>query len=317
MLLTVTLNPAIDQVLVVDRFVAGSDIPASQAVTCVGGKGLDVSVALRGFGVETTGLTLLAGANGCELQGILEEYGIVTAPVWVEGEIRICYVIAETESGAVTHIKHGGITPKPQDYQELVEELERLCQGAQWVICAGSLPGNADPSIYAEYIERARAHGCKTLIDCSGEPFRRGLAAHPEIAKMNRNEFQETFPAITHSLTDLSPTTLTPVVRQVALEYDLDCFVVTCGADGILAVTPEASFIARAPVQQAYNAAGAGDAVSAALCWQMSSGKTFQEALHFAAAAGAAAVLTLATGECNADDVYRILPNVEVSTRRW
>jgi len=317
MLLTVTLNPAIDQVFVVDRFISGSDVTARQAATCVGGKGLDVSVALRCLGVETTGLALLAGVNGHELQGILDHYGIVTAPVWVEGDTRVCYVIAEAESGVVTHIKHGGINPKPEDYQALFRKFDVLCQQAQWVICAGSLPANASPSIYAEYIERARTSGCKTLVDCSGEPFRAGLAAHPDIAKMNRDEFRDTFPSIAHSLTDFSPANLALHARQVALEYDLGYFVMTCGADGILAITREEGFIARAPVQQAKNAAGAGDAVSAALCWQLSLGETFEDALCFAAATGAAAALTLATGECNVEDVHRILQGVEISSIRW
>lgn len=305
MILTLTLNSALDQVLVVDRFVSGSSLLAPESVWCVGGKGLDASVALRGLGAATTGLALLGGDNGRKLLAILEAYGILPVPVWVAGETRICTVIAETETGAVTHIKSGGIAPQERDFAALAALFRQHAAHAPWAILAGSLPPGAPASVYAGYIQVAREVGCQALLDCSGEPFRLGIAAGPAVAKLNREEFASTFGAVGNTLADLAAS-----ARQVVAEYGLKIFIVTCGADGILAVTSTESLLARAPDQRAVNAAGAGDAVSAALCLSLSQGAALHEALRFAAAVGAASVLTAATAECRLDDVKRILPAV-------
>jgi 6-phosphofructokinase 2 len=100
---------------------------------------------------------------------------------------------------------------------------------------------------------------------------------------------------------------------EVRREYRLPALVVTCGKQGILALTPEGDFLAAASEQAVVNAAGAGDAVSAGLAWRLSLGDGWEETLRWAAAAGAATVLTAGTADCELAQVERIYPQVKIS----
>ena len=124
---------------------------------------------------------------------------------------------------------------------------------------------------------------------------------------MNWQEFNRTF--------WVSPSSLEALVLQaseVRSTMNLPSLVVTCSEEGILAITPQMSLLAKAPRQEAINAVGAGDATSATLAWRLSLGDPWPEALQWAAATGVAAVLTEKTGECHFEDVARLYPSVQV-----
>jgi fructose-1-phosphate kinase PfkB-like protein len=109
-------------------------------VTSVGGKGLDVSVALRHLGVETRGLAFVAGATGHILEGLIKEYGILPELVWVGGETRTCYVIAESKQGRVSHIKYGELQISSAQVDQFLKAYQLHLTKADWVICSGSIP---------------------------------------------------------------------------------------------------------------------------------------------------------------------------------
>ena len=108
------------------------------------------------------------------------------------------------------------------------------------------------------------------------------------------------------------PLSLCPPARAILRRYGLPALVITCAADGILAVLPEGSLWARTLPQDEINAAGAGDAVSAALVWRLSQGDGWDSALRWAAAASAAVVLTEATADCRWEDIQRIFASTTV-----
>jgi fructose-1-phosphate kinase PfkB-like protein len=124
---------------------------------------------------------------------------------------------------------------------------------------------------------------------------------------MNRRELSQTFGVAACSLAELAAQ-----AAQLCRREDLPALVVTCGEEGILAITGQGSYRAIAPPQDEVNAAGAGDAVSAALVWRLSLGETWQQALRWAAAASEAVVLTEATADCRLSDVECNFPLVEV-----
>jgi fructose-1-phosphate kinase PfkB-like protein len=96
--------------------------------------------------------------------------------------------------------------------------------------------------------------------------------------------------------------------REILERFSLPALVITCGAAGILAILPQGSLWARTPPQPETNAAGAGDAASAALVWRFSLGDEWESALRWAAAASAAVVLTEATADCRWEDIQRLYP---------
>ena len=307
MILTVTLNSAIDKVLLVDEFTPGLPMQAHKVVTSVGGKGLDAAVTLRHLGVETVGLAFVAGENGRQLAGLLESYGILPELVWVDGETRICYVIAESKTQRLSHIKVGELQISSQQLQQFLNTYKKRLAGASWVICAGSIPPSLPGSFYGILVQSASQAGVRVLVDGSQEAILATLAYHPAIIKMNWEEFIWTFKKDSDSFEDL-----VSKARQVYSQQNLTSLIITCGSRGILAFTQEGNFHARAPIQPVLNAAGAGDAVSAALAWRLSLDDAWPAALKWAAATAAAVVLTEGTADCRLRDVQAIYPNTVV-----
>lgn len=306
--LTVTLNSAVDRVIFIDEFKPESVMRTTRYVTSVGGKGFDTSVVLRHLGADTLAVGFMAGENGRVLQALLENYGIRHDLVWVGGETRIAHVIAETARNRISHVIVGALEIEPSHADALLERIRAGLPGSAWVIGAGSIPPVVRPSLWAEVVRIARAAGVPTLIDSSGPPVFQAVEAGLDILKMNRDEFYSTF-----SLLPSSWDELVQAARSAAAQLGIRHLIVTCGADGILAFTPEGDFHAVAPLQAAVNAAGAGDAVSAALAWRLAQADEWRDALRWGAAVSAAVVLTEGTADCPIEDVQRLLPQVRVT----
>jgi 1-phosphofructokinase family hexose kinase len=303
MILTITLNSGVDKVLLVDEFLPGLPVEARKVVTSVGGKGLDVSVTLRHLGVETRGLAFVAGETGHVLEGLIKEYGILPALVWVGGETRTCYVIAESKQARVSHIKHGALQISSAHVDQFMKAYQMHLPKADWVICSGSIPPALPESFYRGLVNSAMQAGVKVLVDSSQKALLSTLPSHPTILKMNLDEFNRTF----HEKADTFEA-LIPKARQAAAQHSIANLVITCGSEGMLGITQEGCFHARAPKQPVVNAAGAGDGASAALAWRLALGEPWKEALKWAAAVSAAVVLTEGTADCRIEDVHALYP---------
>ena len=309
MFLTVTLNSALDRVIYIEAFQPEAYMRSTRMVTSVGGKGLDASVALRTLGAETVGLSFVAGATGQELARVLESYGITPDLIWVEGETRIAHVIVETDYHRHSHVLTGQLDVSPDAWQRLLDRYQSNLPEADWVIAGGSLPASVPVSAYKTLSEMALSRDKPILIDSRGQPILEAIKARPTVLKMNRAEYIETFGVAAETVTELKPH-----VERLAKSQGLTNIVITSGGGGILAHTLEGTFLATAPRQRQVNAAGAGDAVSAALSWRLSQGDSWPDALRWAAATGAAVVLTEGTADCHMADIQRILPETDVRT---
>lgn len=309
MILTVTPNAALDRVIFIDEFQPGATMRASRMVDYVGGKGLDAAVALRTFEIDTLALSIVGGLTGQALAKLLDGYGIRHDLIWLEGETRISHVIVETHHHHHSHIIGGMLPISPEAAASLLQRYQAHLPQAAWVIAAGTLAPGFPVSYYRTLTETAHAVGVPILVDSSGPPVVELIPARPTILKMNRAEFNQTFNAKAQTVADLQASG-----QAVREREKLPALVLTSGAEGILALTPEGSYHAVAPRQHAVNAAGAGDTASAILAWRFSLGDNWREALRWAAAASAASVLAEGTGESRRPDVQRLLPEVEVKS---
>jgi 1-phosphofructokinase family hexose kinase len=306
MFLTVTPNSALDRVFFIDRFIPGSVLRTRKLVESVGGKGMDASVVLRAMKQETLALGFVAGDSGKTLVRLLEGYGVQTDLVWVDGKTRIAYVIVEMQEHRHTHLIVGGFSITTHAYDELIEHYHRWLPHAQWVLTGGSIPEGFPSEGYQRLASIAKENHVPILIDCSGILARAAAQALPTILKMNQSEFFETFGESLNSHEGLLK-----AAQAVKGIYHLENLVITRGEEGILALTEQGAYQATAPRQIAVNAAGAGDAASAALVWRLSQGDPWPEALRWAAATGAAVVLTPGTADCRLEDIHQIYAQSE------
>lgn len=307
MILTVCPNTALDKIYFIKRWTPGIPMRTNEMATCVGGKGLDSSVVLRQLGVETVGLGFFAGKIGEELVEILKDYGIIPEPVWAGGINRIAHVIAETETNIHSHVIVGEIEISEEQKTEFVKKFSDRIHEADWVIIAGSLPPSLKEDFYYDLIKIAKAAGVPSLIDSQRRFMLEAIKAKPEIVKMNWEEFDWTFSKNTPDLE-----TLISQAREIKQQNEIENLILTLSKDGILALTESGNFLVKAPIQKPVNAAGAGDSVSSTIAWRLSQGDNWKESLRWAGAVSAAAVLTQRTGDVRMEDVYRIMPDVEI-----
>lgn len=307
MILTVCPNTALDKVFFVKEWTPGVPMRTDKMVTSVGGKGLDSSVVLSQLGIPTVGIGFFSGKIGQELVDLLLEYGIEPEPIWVDGVNRIAHVIAEEKTNIHSHIIVGHVEINEAQKTAFVDKFRQRLDEADWVIFAGSLPACLNENFYAELIRIARQNNKPCLIDSQKGFMRQAVPASPNIVKMNWEEFEWTF--------DKKAPTLDALYQQaraLKAEKAIQNLVLTLSTEGIMALTEQGDFLAKAPLQKPLNAAGAGDAVSSAIVWRLAKGDTWLEALRWGSAVSAASVLTLRTGDVNMPDVLRILPDVQI-----
>jgi len=307
MILAVCPNTALDKILFIEEWIPGTPMRTDRIVTSVGGKGLNSAVVLRHLGVETVGMGFFAGEIGKELVCLVEEYGIIPEVIWTAGTNRIAHVIAETKNKRHSHVIAGQPIISKEQKQEFIDCFSVRVQEAEWVILAGSIPKLLNNDFYAELIPIAQAANVPTLIDSQKAFIIEAIETKPDIVKLNWEEFEWTFKKKAETLDSLIEQ-----AEDIFKEREMKNMVVTLGIDGILAFTKEGVYLAKAPLQEPKNAAGAGDAVSSALAWRFSLGDDWESALRWASAVSAASVLTERTGDVFQEDIDRIFPIVTV-----
>ena len=303
MILAINVNAALDRIFFIDRFVPNTHMRTSKSVLSVGGKGLDAALVLKTLDAPVCALSFIAGKNGKILEELLNKHQINCKFIWLPGETRESIVVVETDLNRHSHVTTSGYTLSEDNIRTFFENLDELAPQADWAVLAGSLPGGASPTLYRELIERLHQHHVKTLIDGFGAPILQTLSAYPEVVKMNQHEFQETFEVQARDLTELI------LACKIQMQiHDMQNLVITCGKDGILAFTQDGVFHAGCTEVKEVNAAGAGDAVSAALSYRLSLGDSWPQALTWAAATSAAVVMTEGTAEAYMKDIQDFYP---------
>lgn len=307
MILTVTPNAALDRILIIDEFRPGETMRTDRMYHSVGGKGFVASIALRAFAVEALALGIVAGSTGQQLADLLDGYGVQLDLIWVEGETRLAHVIVEQRHHRHSHIIAGALPMTAESMADLLKRYQAYLPQANWVIGAGTVAPGAPVDLYRRLAELASGANVPILLDTSGPPFLAALPARPTVLKLNRAEFAETFNLQINSLTELQAQAQTIYQRENIL-----ALIITCGEDGLLALTPEGGYWAVSPPQTVVSAAGAGDMASAVVAWRFSQGDDWPEVLRWAAAASAASVLTKGTAEVSPAEVERLLPQIKI-----
>ena len=305
--LTITPNAVLDLLLFIPEFQPGTPVHVNRAVRSVGGKALDASVALHHLGQDSLAVCCLAGQTGKELRAVLSGYPrLHPQVVAVGGETRTAHILVEVNHSRHTHIFSGGLQLTLVQQDELVERCREFIPQTRFALTGGTLPPGLPVDFFHTLAGLCAVQNVPLLVDSWGQPLLACLPGHPTVIKMNRDEFGWTFGSAPNNLTELARR-----ARAARQAHAILAMVITCGGEGLLAFTPQGDFHAWAPPQGVVNAAGAGDAASAALAWRLVEGDAWPAALVWAAAASAASVLTEGTADLRLVDALTLLPAVE------
>src|SRR6059036_159083 len=186
MIVTVTLNAAVDRTLTVPNFQRGQRHRASAGVTLAGGKGINVARALKALGVPVVATGLVGGATGTRIVEELTAEAILNDFVRIEGESRTSTAVVDPTGETYTEINEWGPAVRPEELQTLLEKLRYLSQGAEMVVFAGSLPRDVEPGFYADATRDLARRQIPVALDTEGQPLALGVEAEPFLVTPNQ-----------------------------------------------------------------------------------------------------------------------------------
>ncbi|MFG1964048.1 1-phosphofructokinase family hexose kinase [Nonomuraea sp. NPDC049028] len=324
MILTVTLNAALDVTYQVPRV----DWDGVNRVAAVhrraGGKGVNVARVLAALGQDVLVTGLAGGPTGQAIEADLQEAGLPHAFVGIAADSRTTLVVADSGqavagdergpgagAGAGVGRGSGGQTalfnePGPEvtavEFGRMVGRFTDLLATAEAVVISGSLPRGVPLDAYATLAAVAAEHGVPAIVDADGEPLRHAPGGRPSIVKPNAEELARAVP-------EGGPEEGAQALRGRGAES----VVVSMGADGLLAVTPDGIFRARMPYKVEGNPTGAGDSLVAGLALGLVERSPWPERLIRAAALGAAAVAAPVAGDFDRDVYADIHPRIVIA----
>jgi 1-phosphofructokinase family hexose kinase len=305
-IITVTLNPTIDQTLVLERFVAGDTLRVRSSRLDPGGKGINVSRVVRELGGESLAMGFAPGGLGRYVEHTLKARGVECDFVHTKGETRTNITIVDESRHLQTILSDPGPQTDIRYVEQLLSKLRKRLRANDWLVVAGSIPPPLAPEVYAEIIRLARERWVHTVLDADGPALAAGVAARPEIVKGNRRELER---LLGRRLDDEQSTIRAArELRAMAIRKA----VVTRGREGAIAVCDDGSWRSRPPRVREVSAVGSGDAFLAGVVFALSRGRATEEALRLGVAAGTASVLTPGTELCHRREVDLLEPRVKV-----
>ncbi|MER5868628.1 1-phosphofructokinase family hexose kinase [Streptomyces sp. NPDC002044] len=303
MILTVTLNTALDVTYRVPRLLPHASHRVSDVAERPGGKGLNVARVLAALGHEVTATGFAGGRTGAVVRELLARSpGVSDALVPCAGTTRRTLAVVDTASGDTTQFNEPGPLITAPEWSAFLARYDALLAGAGAVALCGSLPPGVPVGAYAVLVRAARAAGVPVLLDTGGEALRRGVAARPEVIKPNAAELAE----LTGSRDPL------PATRD-ARRRGARAVVASLGPAGLLAATPEGVWRAAPPHPLAGNPTGAGDSAVAGLLSALAEGLDWPARLTRAVALSAATVLAPVAGEFDPRTYEEVRGSVKVT----
>ncbi|MBI2863010.1 MAG: 1-phosphofructokinase [Chloroflexi bacterium] len=307
MIITLTLNPAMDKTVFLDELVVGETNRAKDSLSDPGGKGINVSRVIRELGQESLAMGFVSGSVGRFVEHALNERGIFDDFIHTPGQTRTNVEIVERKGGRTTNINEAGPETDPKFVKELRSRLRARIAFDSWLVVAGSVPPGIDPGVYAEIVDLAKRLGANTVLDADGRPLALGAAAEPTLVKPNLRELET---LVGHPMAYEAD--VYAAARHLH-ERGIEHVVVSMGNRGSLAVSKQGSWKAVPPEVKVVSTTGAGDSLVAGLVLSLDQDKPFVEGLRLGTAAGAATALAPGTQLCRREDIERLAPLVQIT----
>jgi 1-phosphofructokinase/tagatose 6-phosphate kinase len=310
MIITVTLNAAIDKSLSVPNFRLGRRHRTVEQRTMAGGKGVNIARALKGLGQPVIATGLAGGATGTHIVEQLTEESILNDFVRIREDSRTNTAVLDPTNGEQTEINERGPAVTEREVELFRDKLLYLARGAAIVVLAGSLPRGVEPDLYATLLRDLQKLDVLTVIDTDGEPLRQAVRAEPDIVSPNVLEAEE---LVGHEFNDeedrsIAVREITQLGARQAIMTLTDGCIAQLTVDG----APRMHRVHIEP-REPVAAIGSGDAFIAGYVAARYGGSSPEDCLRFGVACGAESTSRLGAGMIDAREVEKLLPDVTVT----
>ena len=300
MIITVTLNPAIDKTLEVDNCTIGSINRVSSIKIDAGGKGINVSKVIKSLKGESIALGALAGSTGEFIKNYLDDEKIKNDFIFAEGETRTNIKIVDKVKNTNTDINEPGNSISEEDIKRIKEKVFNDIKEEDILVLSGSVPQGVEKNIYEVWIKDAKQLGVKTILDADGELLKQGLLSGPYLIKPNIHELEKLFDVKINGVEEVIS------LCKSIFDYGVNIIAVSLGSEGALFMNREKTIYAHGLKVEVKSTVGAGDSMVAALALALDKGYSFEKSVTLSVAAATAGVMTEGTTAGSLEDILNI-----------
>lgn len=300
MIITVTLNPAIDKTIEIDKFKIGSVNRIVSTRIDAGGKGINVSKVIKELQHKSLVLGFLGGNSGNQIKDYLDDLNINNEFLSVKGETRTNLKIFDKINNTHTDINENGPSLVRKDITNIKEKIMEHCTEKSLVILSGSVPSGTSSAVYGEIIKEIKNKGGKVILDAEGDLLLQGIKAGPYMVKPNIDELEKAF-----GMNIDNEDKVIKIAKKI-LEYGVKYVVISLGSEGAIFISREKVAKVNGLKVEVKSTVGAGDSMVAAMAVAVESNYSFEEAIKLACATSTANVMTEGTQTGRFEDIEKL-----------
>lgn len=301
MIVTVTLNPAMDKTIILDGMDIGEVNRADSVRNDIGGKGVNVSKVLKVFETDTIATGFLGGVSEANFRRELEKIGIEDRFISIQGNTRTNIKLIDRKNNTNTDINEPGPFIRSEELKRFIQVFDEAVHEGDLVVLSGGIPLNIPSDIYGRLTKIANQKGAKVIVDAEGEALHHALEEIPYMIKPNEKELSAFL-----GKEILSEKEIIEEAKNFVKE-GIQKVLVSRGDKGSIFVTRDSVLIGRGIKVKVKSTVGAGDSMVAALVYAEEQKFNDYETLVLAQATGAAAVTTEGTEACTREEVEKYL----------
>jgi 1-phosphofructokinase family hexose kinase len=305
LIVTLTINPAIDRIFSVDRLAFEDRSYINSIRESAGGRGINVSRVIQSFGGETRAVLISGGGSGHRLEEHLAGCGYPITTVPIQNAIRTNLTITDRH-GLTVNLNETGPELTKSEVTRVEQAVRSVLEKASWLLMCGSLPPGVPASFYGKLIAMARKRNVKTLLHADRDALREGIEQHPTIATPNQQEAERLL-----GRTLLTRSHYLEAATQIRA-MGAESVVLSLGSRGAIGAYADGLLEALPPRVDAVCPIGAGDALTAAYTWSCTRKNNHAEALRWGVASGTASARLPGMNFASLPQVEDIYRQVEI-----
>lgn len=301
MIVTITMNPAIDKSTSINKLVPEKKMRCSELITEAGGGGINISKAIKELGGESLAVFPSGGMNGKLIENYLSKRQINFKSIPVAHETRENIVVRETDTNSQFRFVMPGASLTDKEAHACFELLQQLEPRPTCIVASGSLPPGLPEDFFGQLAKVVKKLNARYIIDTSGKPLQLAAKEGVYLLKPNLSELCALVGKEHLEVNEVDDAAM-EVIKQGACEV----MVVSMGATGALLVTPDGCEHIPTPTVKKQSTVGAGDSMVAGMVWMLGQGKSISETVRFGVACGTAATMNPGTQLFKKEDVHRL-----------